>query len=222
MTEIERIKNRFLSDFGVHDILTIRHTPPITVNGSKWVFGLRKIDRPKDTVWISMHTDFSLGSTVGDKIANDFLLTKTSVALSVCSINNIPLFKMMGVKISDEQMSDITDINNPPDSIKFATAKLFLDTIGDMEEGSSIVTFLKDQYTALFPDNIQFGEIQKGPENIKFKCPDCHYITVVPYDDMARLSNVIKEKGGLSCLSCGALSKVEEETDPLDLPGSES
>lgn len=224
--KIDNLREKFLSDFGVKKEDTrigVKATPPITINGTEWVFGLRKIESSGDSVWVSLNVEFSLGTSIGNEIVNDMEMSKTMMALAVCSVNEIPTFKMVGVEVSDDQVSSITDFNNPPDGIKFAAASLFLNMLSKMEEGPAIVTFLKMQYESMFPKRITFGIRPEAPEHSQFHCPDCHYVTIVKPEDMDRLSSVVEEKGGLSCLSCGTIAtekkNEEEETSPLDLPG---
>lgn len=226
--KIDKLRKQFLADFGIKQDdarIHTKTTPPVTIGDTEWVFGMRKIERSSDTTWVSLNVDFSMGTDVGTEVVNDSEMNKALMALAVCSINEVPTFKMVGVEIPDNQIENVVDFNNPPSAVKFAAAALFKTMLSTMEEGPAVIRFLKTQYDEMFPARLSFGHNPDAPKDHKFYCPDCHYITVVKPEDMGRLEATIKENEGLSCLCCGTISNEkneEKETGPLDRPGRES
>lgn len=221
--EIQSLQEKFKSAFGISRGRVKTHNcPPIRVRDDEFVFTLRKAESKSDITWLYLNADLvEATQRIANDLANEALASTAQVALSVCAINGVPIFKVVGIEVKDEEMNSIQDINNPPDRIKYGAATLFMSEFLNKMEDFNVINFLAREYESAFSGKIKLPSNTVEDPDPLFICEACHFSLTLTKDQESRLKEVIEEKGGIDCLSCGEIAKKvekEDKEDPLSSP----
>lgn len=210
---------QFRSDFGIKGKAKTFTTKPVNVGSRDWVFTLRSVEGTPDAMWTALNSRiFAAGamgseaSQAGAQIATNISLEAAMVSAAVVGVNEIPLYKLTGVELTDGELSALVDPFDPPDRVRRAASKEFLRWIEEDRFDHSIVVFLKGEYDREFAEgsgSIKFpGRTRVVTHTFKCENPECSLIITLPEADvLARCESILKATGGVYCPGCSGTSK---------------
>lgn len=207
-----------LLDLGLgqgEDTRPLHITDPIEwTSGREYVFTLTFAESGSDIVWQASHSKVYVDVTSGGggAMATDLSLSQARMALSTVGINGIPLWRVLKLKPSPGQESEVHESDLfPPDELRYRAAERFLHLMRTTPSGGHLAPFLEMQHQRAF-GHLNPRNAGEGPRDhsIKLVCAECGYVTAVeealigtfPKDDVGDPRGV--------CPRCSGRSGVEK------------
>ncbi len=205
------LRGRLRLAFGI-DRPAAKDTVPFALGTASVVFALTDTENRADNLWIILNTPY-MGSTgsIANNIASHMGVSVATAALATRAVNNVPLWRFLGIKPAPETLAAIADPLFPPEPLRLQAAAMWLADwlmVGD----DSLPSFLSDEHERLFSRTSK----ARAP-SFDFRCTDCGYIASIPEADIDRFKKVIEESGGIHCSACSGSAmppKDEELANP--------